>query len=230
MSKSKQIGRNRMKRAWALLAIVLVLVICSAQTTYKTSEGFTIDSATGALLASAQPVAPTWKNSKGLLIDATGAVVVALAGSGTTLYLEAGAGTTTNSNNSADVPMFTGYTLPANTLTAGHRLVITGCYQHSTNATSTLHKFNFGGVLTGLGGAQTTNGKVCSVVKIYATSNTQQYVIVEPGITPAGTNQALQGPTSYTATLTNTNVINMTQNAAGTTDVYTAFAMTVDLY
>ena len=219
-----------MKRAWSLLAIVLVLVICSAQTTYKTSEGFTIDSATGAFLVTAQPVAPTWKNSKGLLIDATGAVVVALAGSGTTLYQEAGAGTTTNSNNSADVNMFTGYTLPAGALTAGHRVVANACFAHTTGATSTTHKFSFGGAVTNVILSNTGTAKVCYTVTVYATSNTQQYVMLAPSITPSGANQAATGPTSYTATLTNTNAINFTQAAAGTADVYTAYEMTVDLY
>ena len=219
-----------MRRATALLAIVLVLVICSAQTTYKTSEGFTIDSATGAFLVTAQPVAPTWKNSKGLLIDATGAVVVALAGSGTTLYQEASAGATTNSNNAADVVMFTGYTLPAGTLTAGHRLVVKGCYAHTTGTTSTTHKFTFGGVTTPAFAASIGTSKVCSTVTLYATSNTQQYVMVEPTATPLSGVQNAIGPTSYTATLTSSNAINFMQNAAGTADVYTAYAMTVDLY
>lgn len=68
-----------MRRAWFLFAIVLVAVTFSAQT-YVNSKGFTIDGATGALLATAAPVDPTYVNSQGLRIDATGAVVVALSG------------------------------------------------------------------------------------------------------------------------------------------------------
>ena len=54
--------------------------------------------------------------------------------------------------------------------------------------------------------------------------------MVEPATNPAGTPAAALGPTSYTATLTSSNVINFVQNAAGTADVYTAYEMTVDLY
>jgi hypothetical protein len=68
-----------MRRAWFLFAIVFVAVTFSAQT-YVNSKGFTIDGATGALLATAAPVDPTYVNSQGLRIDATGAVVVALSG------------------------------------------------------------------------------------------------------------------------------------------------------
>jgi hypothetical protein len=71
-----------MRRTWALLAVVLVSVICSAQTTYLNSRGFTIDKATGALLASATPTGGTYLNSSGLLVDSTGAVVVTLVGGG----------------------------------------------------------------------------------------------------------------------------------------------------
>jgi hypothetical protein len=219
-----------MRRASALLAIVLVLVICSAQTTYKTSEGFTIDSATRALLVTAQPVAPTWTNSKGLLIDATGAVVVALAGSGTTLYQETGAGTTTNSNNSADVNMFTGYTLPASTLTAGHRLVITACFRHTTGTTTTLHKFSMGGVATNLTGTNAGTSVMCVTENVFATDATHQYVMQPSTSNPTPALIAPIGPTALTLNLATSNVINFTQNAAGTADVYTAYAMTVDLY
>ena len=204
-------------------------MICSAQN-YTTSEGFTIDSATGAFLVTGQPVAPTWKNSKGLTIDATGAVVVALAGSGTTLYQESSAGTTTNSNNSADVNMFTGYTLPANTLTAGHRLVINACFKHTTGATSTTHKFVIGGVATTLFGASTAVTQVCVTEIVYATDATHQYIMQPTTSNPVPTLVTPLGPTALTLNLASNQAINFVQNAAGTADVYTAYEITVDLY
>ena len=138
-----------MRRAWALFAIVLVLVICSAQTTYKTSEGFTIDSTTRALLATAQPVAPTWKNSKGLLIDATGAVVVALSGGGSTLLTNITTGTgacgATCVGTAGDVNMYS-YTVPAGAIGSGKGVRFKVRWSCSTcTAANKVYRWKFGG-------------------------------------------------------------------------------------
>jgi hypothetical protein len=210
-----------MRRAWALLAIVLVLAICSAQTTYKTSEGFTIDSATGALLASAAPVAPTWKNSKGLLIDATGAVVVALSGGGSTLLTTITTGTgacgATCVGTGADVNMYT-YQIPAATIGSGKGVRLKARWRCSTcTAVGKVHRWVFGA----------TTLSYSSVTFSTTTPNYAQVDIFNnPGVTNAQTmmTDAIQiggvqgapviaSPAENTA---NAITVNFVFNAAGT--------------
>ena len=161
-----------MRRAWTLVAIVFVLAICSAQTTYKTSEGFTIDSATGAFLVTAQPVAPTWKNSKGLLIDATGAVVVALSGGGSTLLTNITTGTgacgATCVGTGANVNMYT-YTIPAGTIPSGKGIRVKARWLCSTcTSANKIYRWIFGGTtLSYVGNVGTTTTPNYSTIDIF---------------------------------------------------------------
>ncbi len=137
-------------------------------------------------------------------------------------------GTTTNSASSTDVNIFTGYTLPANTLTAGHRLEIKGCFSHSTGATSTLYKLKIG---AGTFNMVTNTGAtfVCITATVYAVGVANQNITFQFSSNPSGTVQPA-ALTTATAALGSSQAINMIQNAAGTADVYTANALTVNLF
>ena len=144
-----------MRRAWALLAIVLALVICSAQTTYKNTEGYTIVSATGALLATAAPVLPTWTNS-----NQTGAVVVALSGGGSTLLTNITTGTgscgATCVGTGANLNMYT-YTIPAGTIPSGKGLRVKARWTCSTcTAATKTYRWVFGGTTLSFAGNSAT--------------------------------------------------------------------------
>jgi len=66
----------------------------------------------------------------------------------------------------------------------------------------------------------------CSTLDFVAVDNTHQTAIAT-----TNTNTTLAPIQAFdTYTLTNNNTINVTQTAAGTADVYTAYSLTVDLY
>jgi hypothetical protein len=137
------------------------------------------------------------------------------------------AGTTTNSNSGAAVNMFTGYTIPASKLTAGHRIVAKACFKHSTGTTGTTYNWAVGSTVAGNIVSSSANvSPICTELNLVAVDNTHQTATV------ISQTSSTNGPTITfdTYTLTNTNTINVTQTAAGTADVYTAYNLTVDLF
>jgi trimeric autotransporter adhesin len=145
------------------------------------------------------------------------------------LYTEAtSSGTTTNSNSGSAVNMFTGYTLPGSTLTAGHRIVAKACWKHSTGSTATTYQWTFGGsnaVQVGVG-TSTATSVFCSTMEFVAIDGTHQQA------TSIGLSSSNVQPNqnANTATLSSNNAINITQAASGSTDVYTAYSLTIDLF
>jgi hypothetical protein len=163
--------------------------------------------------------------------DASGNVVDAgfpSVSTGHNLYTEVtSSGTTTNAASSVATNMFTGFTIPANTLTAGHRIQATACFKHSTGSTGTTYNWNIGGsAAVAVVSASTASGPFCTTLYLTAIDSTHQSSIDTISVGSAvAPNQA-----ATTFTLTSSNTINVTQAAAGTTDVYTAYLLTVDLW
>jgi hypothetical protein len=149
-----------------------------------------------------------------------------LAAGSPNLYTEAAFPSTTAASNTVAVPIYTGYTLPVSKLTAGHRIVVKACFKHSTGATSTTYNWSFGGVSTTLIATSTVVTPICSTMEITSVDSTHEQLTL---FTNSSSNT-----TPIEAALTNnlasTNAINVTQTAAGTSDVYTAYTLSVDLY
>jgi hypothetical protein len=145
------------------------------------------------------------------------------------LYTEgAVAPATTNSASSTPVNMYTGFSLPGGTLTTGHSLRVKFVFKHSSGSTQTTYTLSFGGqTMTIMSNANGTDVTEYNMT-ILATGTATQTVI-STGNTPGG------GATQSIAQLMTVNLasnaaINLTQNAAGTSDVYTAYVMTCDLF
>ena len=182
---------------------------------------FTIKFPTFAAFGSNCTTALTWSTTTGVGCQVSSAT-------SPNLYTEAtSAGVTTNSASSAPVNMFTGYTIPASTLSAGHRLVARACFRHTTGSTGTTYNWVIGGsIAIAIASGSTATTQFCSTLEVFGITNTTQELIQT--LLGASVSTPTQGSSAYT--LSNTNTINVTQTAAGTADVYTAYSLTVDLF
>lgn len=94
---------------------------------------------------------------------------------------------------------------------------------------STAYTFIFGGVSSTLVPSSGGSGLVCAQVYFAAADSTHQQALQLATNNAAGTLSNAQ-ENAFTANLGSTNAINFQQAAAGTTDVYTAYLFSVDLY
>jgi uncharacterized protein YraI len=145
------------------------------------------------------------------------------------LYTEGAVSGAVTSSNTVAVNMFTGYSLPASTLTVGHRLVITGCWKH-TGSTSSSYALVFGSSSTAVQSASTGTGVICLQETIMATGTATETQYQFTSNTPAGATVFAAQQNFLTQTLNSGSLaINFTQAASGTGDSYTGYSLTVDL-